>query len=73
MKTYRHLWEDFISDDNIRLAVRNASKGKRDRHHVKLIYDNMDKYIPVIRKYTEDFKPPVHKPKMIYDGMSRKK
>lgn len=73
MKTYRHLWEDFISDDNIRLAVRNASKGKRDRHHVKLVYDNMDKYIPVIRQYTEDFKPPAHKPKMIYDGISRKK
>lgn len=73
MKSYNHLWEEFISDKNIRLAIINSSRGKRDRKYVKEIYGNMDKWIPKIRKYAENFRNNFHTPKEIYDGISRKK
>lgn len=73
MKSYNHLWEEFISDDNIRLSITNSSRGKRDRKYVKEIYGNMDKWIPKIRKYAENFCNNFHTPKEIYDGISRKK
>ena len=34
MKSYNHLWEKFISDENIQLAIKNASKGKKNRREV---------------------------------------
>lgn len=73
MKTYKYLWEKLISDENIKLAIRNSSKGKRKRNDVKKIYENQDKYVPVIRKYIENFKNDNHNPVTIYDGTSRKK
>ena len=32
MKSYNHLWEQFISDDNIDLAIKNASQRKIRKH-----------------------------------------
>ena len=31
MKTYKHLYEEFISEENIKLAIRNGTKKKRHR------------------------------------------
>lgn len=31
MKSYNHLWEEFISEDNIKLAIKNAFKGKKKK------------------------------------------
>ena len=31
MKSYNHLWERYIADDNVELGKNNALKGKRDR------------------------------------------
>lgn len=31
MKSYNHLWEKLISDDNILLAIHNASHGNMKR------------------------------------------
>lgn len=73
MKSYNHLWERFISEDNIRLAIKNSSKGKRDRKLAKNIYNNPDKWIKPIRDYAENFKNYSHKPIEIYDGIVRKK
>lgn len=73
MKSYNHLWEKFVSDENIRLAIKNSSKGKRKRRDVKNIFENQEKYIPVIREYAEHFENKKHTPKEIYDGISRKK
>lgn len=67
------MWEKLISDENIKLAIRNSSKGKRKRNDVKKIYENQDKYVQIIRKYIEDFKNDNHNPVTIYDGISRKK
>lgn len=73
MKSYNHLWETFISEDNIRLAICNSSKGKKKRKDVIQIVENPDKYISIIREYAENFKNKKHNPVEIYDGISRKK
>lgn len=73
MKTYRNLWAEFISDENIKLAIENFSKGKKKRNKIKKILANEEKYIPIIREYAINFTPPKHTPKEIYDGISRKK
>ena len=73
IKSYNHLWEQFISDENIKLAIINSSKGKRNRKLVKEIYENQDKWIPKIRKYAENFHNCYHRPIDIYDGIKRKK
>ena len=73
MKSYNHLWENFISEENIRLAIKNSSKGKRNRKDVKDIYENQDEWIGKIREYAENFKNDKHRPVEIYDGISRKK
>lgn len=35
MRSYNHLYEKFISEDNIRLAIRRAAQGKRKRRSVR--------------------------------------
>lgn len=72
MKSYNHLWEKFISDENIDLAIRNASRGKRDRKSVKRRLEN-PKFKEQIKYYAEHFKNKHHNPKEIYDGIQRKK
>lgn len=37
MKTYKNLYLNFISDENIKLAVKNFSKGKKKRNKVRKI------------------------------------
>lgn len=73
MKTYKNLYMDFISDENIKLAVKNFSKGKKKRNRVRKILDNPDHWIPKIRDFVINYKPYHHEPKVIYDGISRKK
>jgi retron-type reverse transcriptase len=73
MRTYRNLYAEFISDDNIKLAIQNFSKGKKRRNKVRKILADLDTYIPKIREYAINFTPFEHKPKEIYDGISRKK
>ena len=72
MKSYKHLWDQFISDENIELAIRNASRGKRDRKSVKKYLDDPDLKNKIIN-YAENFDNRKHRPKEIYDGIQRKK
>lgn len=73
MKTYKNLWSEFISDENIKLAIKNFSKGKKKRKKVRKIFENEEKWIPKIREYAINFTHFYHEPKDIYDGVSRKK
>lgn len=73
MKSYNHLWEKFISEENIKSAILNSSKGKRKRKNVREIYENQDEWIPKIRNYAENFRNEKHTPIEIYDGIERKK
>ena len=76
MKSYKHLWESFISDENIELAMKNAcvnKRSKRKRKKLREIYENKEVWIPRIRKIAKNFKNSPHTPIEIYDGISRKK
>lgn len=72
MKSYNNLWDDFISDENIKLAIKKASRGKRERNSVKKRLDNPN-FEKEIKAYAMHFKNRPHKPKEIYDGIQRKK
>ena len=73
MKTYKHLMEKCLSKDNIRLAIRKAAKGKRDRERVRMILSDIEAYIPHFQKMAMGYKHRNKPPKVIYDGISRKK
>lgn len=76
MKSYSHLMEEYLSDGNYKLAVRNFSKhkGGKKRKHRKVIYirDHADELEPEFLEYAANFKNAEHKPKQIYDGIRRK-
>ena len=72
IKSYNHLWETFISDNNIELAIRKASIGKRKRKRVKKCLSDPN-YKNHIKKYALNFCNYSHTPIEIYDGISRKK
>lgn len=73
MKSYNHLWEQFISDDNIKLAIKNVCKHKGNRKQFKELKENPEANIEWIRSYALNFKNANHKPIEIYDGIQRKK
>ena len=72
MKSYNHLYKQFISDNNIDLAIMKASKGKRKRPSVKRRLNN-PKFKEQIKHYAMNFKNRLHRPQEIYDGIQRKK
>ena len=73
MKSYNHLFEKFISDENIKLAIKNACKHKLKRRKFKVLHDNPDKYIDWIKAQAANFRNDRHTPVEIYDGIQRKK
>ena len=73
MKSYKHLMEKCVSSENIKLAIRKAAKGKRDRKRVQMILADMDSYVPHFQEMAIGYKHRNKPPKVIYDGISRKK
>lgn len=76
MKSYSHLWEEYLTEDNYRLAVRNAvrHKGGKKRKYKRMLYlkNHADELMPEMMDYAEHFTGDSHKPKIIYDGIRRK-
>ena len=78
MKSYNHLYEQYISDPNIEVSTINSSKGKRKRNAVEFYYKDgavTDKGKKKTKKYASygNFKNFKHVPIEIYDGITRKK
>ena len=73
MKSFNHLYEQLISEDNIRLAIQLSSRGKRNRKDVQKYFENPDKHIVPIQNMVAHYKNANHVPVEIYDGISRKK
>ena len=73
MKSYGHLWEKFISDDNVKLAIHNYAKGKRKRREVKAYLADEEAAVAKLKDIAEHYKNARHVPKQIYDGITRKK
>ena len=76
MKSYSHLWERFVSDENYYLAVGNATKHKsgkkRKCRQARYIKEHADELKDEFIFYATHFENSEHKPKMIYDGVRRK-
>lgn len=77
MKSYSHLWEQYISTDNYYLAVYNATrhKGGKKRKYRKAKYfrNNAEALAPRMMHYAAHFRNDHHNPVEIYDGIRRKK
>lgn len=73
MKTYKHLYDYFISDENIRQSAHNATMGKLKHAFLQDIKEHTEDYIPSIRSWGSAFYNSYHKPIEIYDGITRKK
>lgn len=73
MKSYKHLYEELISDENIILAIQNAASGNMKRRRLKEMKANPEAYVETVREWIINFKPAHHKPKIINDGISAKK
>lgn len=72
MKSYKNLWDKFISDENIELAIINAKRGKSKRKSVRKYLDDPD-FSNKVKRYAMAFRNKSHTPKVIYDGIQRKK
>ena len=79
MKTYKNLFNSFISEDNIRQSIEDASKGKKKkkrkdvRKTLRAYENNPQKTIECFREYAIHYVNDNHEPVVIYDGISRKK
>lgn len=73
MKSYNHLFEKLISDENLNLAITRSSKNKTSRPEVQEVLNNRKKFINLIRNklinktYTID----EHIAERIVDGKPR--
>lgn len=77
MKSYSHLYEQYISHDNYLLGVHNATQGKngrkRRKYIMRYIKAHAEELEPDIVQYAMHFKTEEHKEKYIYDGIRRKR
>lgn len=73
MKTYKHLYEEYISDENILKAIHDCLPRKRSHALIDRMLSDPDYWVPVVRKWATNFHNARHTPKVIYDGVSRKK
>ena len=73
MKTYNHLYEEYISDKNILKAIHDCKSRKRSHALIDRMQEDPEHWIPIVRKWATNFHSAKHTPKVIYDGISRKK
>ncbi len=74
MKSYSNLFEQVIDTDNLIEAIRESSRGKRQRDDVLEVFDNIYYHIHIIQDMlvNEKFVPEKHKICHIKDGTTKK-
>lgn len=74
-KRIGHLFEKMIDRDNLKLAIQNAAKRKRNRASVKRVLNDIDKYVEKLYEIlsTESFNPHSYTIREINDGIKKKK
>lgn len=76
MKSYNHLMEKYLSDQNYYEGIKNATRhkgGKKRKHRKAQYYRNHAEEIkPRMIAYAANFKNAKHTPKLINDGITRK-
>ena len=84
MKSYDHLYEQYSTIENVVLAIKNLCKHKKKtktyysrvlkrKLTIRELRDNAEEYAPSFLYYATHFYNYKHRPKEIYDGMSKKK
>ena len=78
MKTFKSLWDDFLSYENIDGSIKDFAKGKKKkrkdvRKFLAKYTNNPKDSIEYIRNYAINYINDNHTPVTIYDGISRKK
>lgn len=73
MKSYNHLWEKLVSEENIIFAIKNAARGNMKRKELTKMKEQPEKYISTVREWILNFESVKHIPKIINDGISAKK
>ena len=71
MKRVGHLYETFLSSDNIKLAIKRASKGKKDRKVVEYCKTHADEIVKEIQDNPHI--SGIYKNKIVVDSSSGKK
>lgn len=73
MKTYKHLWEEFISKENFELAYRNSTKGKSKQETVQEFKKNAEERLEKIRQKVigGQFHTSPYREKVIYEPKKR--
>ena len=76
MKSYNHLMEQYLSEDNYYLGVKNATRhkgGKKRKYRkARTVRDHAEELKDYYLEEARDFKNDKHTPKYIYDGIRRK-
>lgn len=74
MKRYNNLYSKICEEDNIRLAIKKASNGKKKRKVVQKIIANEDYYVSELKSMLENktYIPSPYIEKKIYDGSNKK-
>lgn len=75
MKSYNHLWEQFLSDENYYRAMENATRNKhgKKRKLAKYMREHADELKDEYMEYAQNFRNEHHNPMYIYDGVRRKR
>lgn len=73
MKTYKHLWEQFITEENFELAYKNSIKGKKHQRQVREFMQNEKEKLAKVRQLCLDgnFHTSKYKEKIIYEPKQR--
>jgi len=76
MKSYNHLYEKYLSEENYLEAVKNATRhkgGKKKKNRRARWYrDHAEENRERMMHYAEHFRSETHRPVLIYDGIRRK-
>lgn len=74
MKRYGFLYEKVYDKENIKLAIYNASKGKRNHRRISYIVKNLDEYAERIHLMLKHkiYSPSQYIEQKIYDGCNKK-
>ena len=76
MKSYNHLYGQYLTDKNYYEAVRNATKHKggkkRKYRQARYFRDHAKELKPELIRLARDFHNDKHTPILIYDGIRRK-
>lgn len=73
MKTYKNLWDSFISMDNLRLAAKKAVKSKKNKKDVRYFLDYQDELLKKIQNdlINGTFKTSQYRIRTIYEPKKR--